>query len=97
MNKTVTALFAAAILTATTAALPGAGLVGEFVAGAIVHTTAKDERPAYVVGPKHGYIIYSGYAAALPAPSCYWTRMPVFDPSNTVIGWRGRPVAVCPE
>lgn len=98
MNKTVTALLAAAILAAaTTAALPGAGLVGGFVAGAIVHTPAKDERPAYVVVPKPGYIVYSGYAAALPGPNCYWTRMPIFDPSNKVIGWRGRPVAVCPE
>jgi hypothetical protein len=105
MKKTLTVLVAAATLAVATAASPttadarcygcgvGAGLVGGFVAGAIVGSALA--RPAYVVAPGPGYVVYSGYAAPLPGPSCYWTRMPVYDAYGNMIGWRGRPVAVC--
>ena len=54
-----------------------------------------NSRPAYVVAPGPGYVAYPAYAAALPGPNCYWTRMPVYDGFGNVVGWRGRPVAVC--
>jgi hypothetical protein len=95
MRPILTALAAAATLAAVISASSGAGLVDDFVAGAIVGNATADERPAYVTAPDPGYIVYSGDAAALPG-RCYWTRMPVYDSARTVIGWRGRPVAVCP-
>jgi hypothetical protein len=69
----------------------GAGVVG----GLIVGSAIANSRPAYVVAPGPGYIAYPAYAAALPGPNCYWTRMPVYDRFGNVRGWRGRPVAVC--
>jgi hypothetical protein len=107
MKKTLVALMTAATIAVATAASPtpadarcygcgvGAGLVGGFVAGAIVGSALAGPRPAYVVAPAPGYVVYTGYAAPLPGPSCYWTRMPVYDAYGNVIGWRGRPVAVC--
>jgi hypothetical protein len=107
MQKTLVALIAAATIAVATAASPtpadarcygcgvGAGLVGGFVAGAIVGSALAGPRPAYVVAPGPGYVVYTGYAAPLPGTSCYWTRMPVYDAYGNVIGWRGRPVAVC--
>jgi hypothetical protein len=91
MKKTLTVLFAAATLAVATAASPttadarcygcgvGAGLVGGFVAGAIVGSAIAGAGPAYVVAPGPGYVVYSGYAAPLPGPNCYWTRIPVYD------------------
>jgi hypothetical protein len=108
MKKTLTVLFAATTLALATAASPtpaaagcygcgvGAGLVGGFVAGAIVGSALAGPRPAYVVAPAPGYVVYSGYAAPLPGPECYWTRRPVYDAYGNVIGWRGRPVPICP-
>jgi hypothetical protein len=97
MNKVLIALFAAATLAIGIAASSGAGLVSDFVAGAIGGSAAEDtQSAAYVAAPQPGYINYS-YAAALPRQSCYWTRMPVYDSNERLIGWRGRPVAVCPE
>ena len=107
MQKTLVALIAAATIAVATAASPtpadarcygcgvGAGLVGGFVAGAIVGSALAGPRPAYVVAPGPGYVVYTGYAAPLPGPSCYWTRMPVYDAYGNQVGWRGRPVAVC--
>ena len=107
MKKTLTVLFAAATLAVATAAAPtpadarcygcgvGAGLVGGFVAGAIVGSALAAPRPAYVVAPGPGYVVYTGYYAPLPGPNCYWTRIPVYDAYGNAIGWRGRPVAVC--
>jgi hypothetical protein len=96
MSKTIlSTLVMAAGLTATTVGSPGANLVDEFVASAI--SPGAYLRPAYVTAPEPGYIIYSDYAAALPGPSCYWTRLPIYDSDRSVIGWRGRPVAVCPQ
>ena len=97
MKAILTALVAAATLAAAIPNSSGAGLVDDFLAGAVVGNAAANVRPAYVAAPDPGYIVYSGYATALPGPSCYWTRMPVYDSDRTVIGWRGRPVAVCPQ
>jgi hypothetical protein len=96
MQMICTAFLAAASLAAAATASVGAGLVDGIAGSAIVGKPAEDVRPAYLAGPDQGYIVYSGYAAALPAPTCYWTRMPVYDSDRNVIGWRGRPVAVCP-
>ena len=48
-----------------------------------------------VVAPQAGYVAYPAYYAALPGPNCFWTRRPVYDAYGNVVGWRGRPVAVC--
>ena len=107
MKRTLAVVFAAATVAVATAASPtpadarcygcgvGAGLVGGFVAGAIVGSAIANARPAYVAAPGPGYVVYSGYAAPLPGPNCYWTRMPVYDAYGNPIGWRGRTVAVC--
>jgi hypothetical protein len=95
MRTILTALVAAATLAGTTTGSPGAGLVD--VTDAVVGSAAADVRPAYVAVPDSGYIVYSGYDGVLPGPNCFWTRMPVYDNDRTVIGWRGRPVAVCPQ
>jgi hypothetical protein len=96
MKTIVTAMTATAALVIGTAASFGAGSVDDFLKVAIVGTPTADARPAYLATPEPGYIVYTGYAAALPAPNCYWTRMPVYDFDHNVIGWRGRPTAVCP-
>ena len=92
MKKTLVALAAAATVATAIAAAPtpadarcfgcavGAGVLGGFVAGAIVGNAVANSQPAYV---------------AAPGPGCYWTRMPVYDMYGNVVGWRGRPVAVC--
>jgi hypothetical protein len=67
------------------------------IADAIVVDTAAALQPAYLATPNPRYILYSGYNAALPGPGCYWTRMPMYDSHHEVIGWQGRPMAVCPE
>jgi hypothetical protein len=109
MKKTLIALAAAATVATTIAATPtpadarcfgcavGAGVLGGFVAGAIVgNAVANAAPPAYVAGPGPGYVVYPAYAAPLPGPRCYWTRQPVYDMYGNVVGWRGRPIAVCP-
>ena len=95
MKATLAVLGAAATLAAATSASFGAGSVS--VTGAIVVDPAANVRPAYVAAPAPGYIVYSDHDAVLPGPNCYWTRMPLYDNNRTVIGWRGRPVAVCPQ
>jgi len=81
-----------------------AGAVGGFVAGAIVGNAIANSAPApayvapapaYVVAPPPGYVVYSAYGAPLPGPRCYWTRQPVYDVYGNMVGWRGRPIAVC--
>src|SRR5215472_16504788 len=97
MKKALTALFAAAALAAGVAVALGGGLVGEFVASTIGGSAGEGARSAtYAVAPQPGYVTYSS-GAALPRPSCYWTRMPVYDSNSHLIGWRGAPLAVCPE
>jgi len=79
----------------------GAGVLGGFVAGAIVGNAIANSGPAYVApapyvaAPPPGYVVYSAYGAPLPGPRCYWTRQPVLDVYGNVIGWRGRPIAIC--
>src|SRR5262249_42414786 len=99
MKTTLTALVAAAVIATATAAAPtqadarcfgcavGAGVVGGLVAGAIIGSAVANSRPAYVVAPGPGYVAYPAYAAALPGPNCYWTRMPVYDAFGNVVGW----------
>ena len=99
MKKTLTTLLAAATVvsalagSATTASAGGSGfvpgLLGGFVAGAIVGG-------AIASRPAPGYVVYPGYAAPVSAAGCYWTRRPVYDPYGNVVGWHGRPVQVCP-
>jgi hypothetical protein len=81
------------ILTFATTAVLAANSVN--VTGAVVVDPAAN--PNLVAVPYPGYILYSGHEAELPVSNCYWTRMPIYDPSRNVIGWRGRPVAVCPQ
>ncbi len=80
-----------------------AGAVGGFVAGAIVGNAIANSAPApvyvapapYVAAAPPGYVVYSAYGAPLPGPRCYWTRQPLYDAYGNVVGWRGRPIAVC--
>ena len=65
------------------------------VTGAIVAGPPAPEPPAYPIEPRPGYIAYGDYDIAVPGPGCYWTRMPIYDPDRNVVGWRGRPMAVC--
>ena len=106
MKKTCTAFLAAATIAVSLAASAtdasaqrggafAAGLFGGLVGGAIIGSAIANARPAYVVAPAPGYVVYPGYYATLPGPSCYWTRMPVYDAYGRPVGWRGRPVAVC--
>ena len=106
MKKTFATLLAAATIavavagSATDASAQrrgavAAGIAAGVVGGLIVGSAIANSRPAYVVAPGPGYIAYPAYAAALPGPNCYWTRMPVYDRWGNVRGWRGRPVAVC--
>jgi len=107
MKKTFTAVVAAATIAASLAvsatdasaqrrgAAVAAGLAAGIIGGAIVGSAIANSRPAYVVAPGPGYVAYPSYYAALPGPNCYWTRMPVYDAYGNVVGWRGRPVAVC--
>ena len=80
MKAMLTALVAAATLIAATGASvrrrPGRRL--RTARSAIVGKTTANLRTAYLAAPEPGYIVYSGYAAALPGASCYWTRMPVY-------------------
>jgi hypothetical protein len=96
MKTIFTALVVAAATmgVATTASL---GAESVSVTGAIVMSAATDDQPLYLAAPQPGYIIYSGHTDALPGPNCYWTRLPVYDADRKVVGWRGRPAAVCPQ
>ena len=42
-----------------------------------------------------GYVSYPAYGEPLPGPNCSWFRMPIYDVYGNMVGWRGRPVAVC--
>ena len=88
--------FLAAAVTLAAAAVTSLGADTVRVTGPIVVGEAANPRPAYVTSPDPGYIVDADTAATLPGPNCYWTRMPVYDLDGKVIGWRGRPVAVCP-
>jgi hypothetical protein len=94
MKFTLAGLIAAAGLAAWAASSVGAEPVQ--ATGPIVISATVDVKPAYVTSPGPGYIRYAESTAPLPGPNCYWTRMPVYDLANALVGWRGRPVAVCP-
>ena len=96
MNKTLTALVAAATLagslagTATNASAQGRGflpglIVGGIVGGAIVGATAP-----------RGYVAYPAYAAPYPVgcPGGYWARLPRTDAYGNV--FYSRPRFFCP-
>jgi hypothetical protein len=87
MTKTLTALIAAASLASAISALP---------------TTADARCPGCALGVGErppeapaGYVYYPAYAEPLPGPNCNWYRLPVYDASGNMVGWRGRPVAFC--
>jgi hypothetical protein len=42
-----------------------------------------------------GYVYYPAYGGQLPGPNCYWFRLPAYDASGNMVGWRGRPQAFC--
>jgi hypothetical protein len=95
MKTTLTVSIAASAFAAATAAWAGADSVN--VKSALPLGTSSGERPLFPSAPYPGYIAYSGYSGALPGPNCYWTGFPVYDADRNVVGWRGRPVAVCPQ
>jgi hypothetical protein len=107
MQKALTTVLAAATIAVSLAATAtdasaqrrggaiAAGVAAGFIGGAIVGSAIANSRPAYVVAPAPGYVVYSGYAAPLPGPNCYWSRQPVYDPYGNIVGWRGRAIAVC--
>jgi hypothetical protein len=99
MKKTVPALLAATTIAVSLMASPNqasagsggafaAGLFGGLVGGAIIGSA--------LARPYPGYVAYSGAYASPPPPGCYWTRQPLYDAYGNIIGWRGRPIAVCP-
>ena len=89
------------ILTVTTASavgIPAAWSGGSVpITGAIIAGDATNSEPLYVAAPRPDYIAYADDATPLPGPNCYWTRVPVYDAERNVVGWRGRPLAVCPQ
>jgi hypothetical protein len=97
MRTALAASAAVALLATAIAASRGAGLIDGATSAAVVGSPAASLRPAYLPAPEPGYIVYPDSADALPSASCYWTRKPLYDLDHHVIGWRGRPVAVCPQ
>ena len=67
------------------------------VPDSIITSEEATVQPSYLAAQRPEYIVYSDSAAALPGPNCYWTRQPVYDADFKVVGWRGRPLAVCPQ
>jgi hypothetical protein len=86
--------FAACGLMAATPAWCGSETIT--LAGNLIVSATTGEEPLFPTAPYPGYILYSSYMGPLPASNCFWTRMPVYDAGRNVVGWRGRPVAVCP-
>src|SRR5262249_12523571 len=97
MKKTLTALVAAAAIagtmtmTATDASAQrwlGPAIVGGVIGGVVIGSILAT-RP-------QGYVVYPGYAQPVYGPGCYWASQPVYDPYGRVVGYRGRPIQVCP-
>jgi hypothetical protein len=86
MTKTLSALVAAATLTAATST--GLITADARCVGCVVGAS---ERPP---DAPPGYVYYP-YGEPLPGSNCYWYRMPVYDAYGNMVGWRGRPVAFC--
>lgn len=94
MNAIVIAIgVVASLVAATTFSLGGDSVQ---VTRSIVAGPPALKSPAYAAKPRPGYIDYAHHDAAVPAPGCRWTRLPIYDAEGEVVGWRGRPVAVCP-
>jgi hypothetical protein len=84
--KTLTALIAAASLATATAAVPTTAQ--EVCIGCAVGTVGPPYAPP-------GYVYYPAYKEPLPGPNCYWFRIPAYDASGNMVGWRGSPEAFC--
>jgi len=95
MKAVLTGLIGAAAFVVATAAWSGADSVS--IRGALLLGASSGDEPLFPAAPYPGYIAYSEFSGALPGPNCYWTRFPVYDADRNVVGWRGRPVAVCPQ
>jgi hypothetical protein len=97
MKTALAALVAVSALAAAMTTSCAAGLIDGATSAAVMGNPAVNARPSYLPAPDPGYIIYPDSAAALPSANCYWTRKPLYNLDHNVIGWRGRPVAVCPQ
>jgi hypothetical protein len=64
---------------------------------AIIAGASASAQPTYPTEPHPGYIAYADHDVTVPASGCYWTRLPVYDNARKLVGWLGRPVAVCPR
>jgi hypothetical protein len=95
MKPILIAIGVATCLVAATAFSQGGNSV--LVTRAIVAGPPAPESAANPTHPQPGYIAYNDYDVAVPAPGCYWTRLPIHDAEHKIVGWRGRPVAVCPQ
>jgi hypothetical protein len=95
MNKTLTALVAAATLAGSLAMTSTEASAGNgFLPGLIIGGVAGAAIVGAATAPR-GYVAYPAYGAPLNGPGCYWTRQPVYDPYGNIVGWRGRPFQVC--
>jgi len=97
MKKALTGLLAAVAVAGMVATAPtqayaqrwlGPAIVGGIVGGAVIGSILAT-RP-------RGYVVYPGYAEPVYGSGCYWASQPVYDPYGRVVGYRGRPVQVCP-
>jgi hypothetical protein len=95
MKPILIAVGVVASLAAATALSQGGDSV--LVTRAIVAAPPAPESAAYPTHPQPGYIAYKDYDVAVPTPGCYWTRSPIYDAERKIVGWRGRPMAVCPQ
>src|SRR5262249_23962421 len=108
MNKTMTAIAAAAGFAFAAVSVPsdaqagcrgcgfGFGILGGLAAGALIGgAIANSAYPAYAVHP--GYVAYPAYAAPVPVgcPGGYWARRPLVDQWGNVVGY-SRPRFFCP-
>jgi len=98
MKKTLTKLAAAAAIATTLSSMAvtdafaqrwlGPAIVGGVIGGAVIGSILATRPP--------GYVVYPGYAQPVYGPGCYWASQPVYDAYGRVVGYRGRPVQVCP-
>ena len=94
MKAMLVAISAGAILAAATVLSAGGNSVK--LTSAIIAGAPASAQPTRPTEPYPGYIAYADNDVTVPAPGCYWTRLPVYDSARKVVGWLGRPVAVCP-
>ncbi len=110
MNKTLTAIAAAAAVALASVAVPstadagcrgcgiGAGIIGGIAAGAIIGGAIANSGPAY--GPAYAPVVgYEPYAYnggyPVACPGGYWARRPLVDRWGNVVGY-SRPRFFCP-